>query len=196
MFAGAARVSSQDAELTPPPNLRMLAIPAAGENVGVRKLGVRRVGPQGANSDSWEAYVGLRNDGLRPREVELTLAFGGTQAGSKTLTLEPGAESQTNFTFHARQTGLVEAKIRTTNGRGDSFPQDDRAVIELTIHEGRNRQVRRMCEAVGHPVRRLVRTRVGPLRATGVGPGTWRRLGPEEIVALVRHIGSADESAD
>ena len=74
--------------------------------------------------------------------------------------------------------------------------QDDRAVIELIIHEGRNRQVRRMCEAVGHPVRRLVRTRVGPLRATGVAPGDWRRLAPEEVIALVRAIGKPDETAE
>lgn len=72
----------------------------------------------------------------------------------------------------------------------------DRAVVELIIHEGRNRQVRRMCEAIGHPVRRLVRTRVGPLRATGVAPGEWRQLGPEEIVALVRHSGKTPETGD
>jgi 23S rRNA pseudouridine2605 synthase len=57
-------------------------------------------------------------------------------------------------------------------------------VLRLTIHEGRYRQVRRMCEAVGHPVRRLVRTRIGPLRDTGLAPGRWRALSAEEVRGL------------
>jgi 23S rRNA pseudouridine2605 synthase len=57
-------------------------------------------------------------------------------------------------------------------------------VLRLVIHEGRNRQVRRMCEAVGHPVERLVRTRIGPLRDTTLAPGRWRHLSPEEVRAL------------
>jgi 23S rRNA pseudouridine2605 synthase len=56
--------------------------------------------------------------------------------------------------------------------------------IELTIHEGRNRQVRRMCEAVGHPVRRLVRTRIGPLHDHRLAPGVWRRLTRGEVRSL------------
>lgn len=56
--------------------------------------------------------------------------------------------------------------------------------MELVIHEGRNRQVRRMCEAVGHPVRRLVRTRIGPVRDTALAPGHWRPLRPTEVRAL------------
>lgn len=57
-------------------------------------------------------------------------------------------------------------------------------VIGLVIHEGRNRQVRRMCEAVGHPVRRLVRTRIGPLAERRLKPGEWRVLELEEVRAL------------
>ncbi len=59
-------------------------------------------------------------------------------------------------------------------------------VLRITIHEGRNRQVRRMAEAVGHPVRRLVRTRVGPLRTGGLRPGEWRLLAQDEVRALER----------
>jgi 23S rRNA pseudouridine2605 synthase len=58
------------------------------------------------------------------------------------------------------------------------------AALEIVIHEGRNRQVRRMCEAVGHPVRRLVRTRFGPLRDHSLAPGQWRALTQAEIRAL------------
>ena len=57
-------------------------------------------------------------------------------------------------------------------------------VLRLVIHEGRNRQVRRMCEAVGHPVRRLVRTRIGPLADRRLKPGEWRALDLEEVRAL------------
>jgi len=57
-------------------------------------------------------------------------------------------------------------------------------VLRLVIHEGRNRQVRRMCDAVGHPVRRLVRTRIGTLRDTALAPGHWRPLRAAEVQAL------------
>lgn len=56
--------------------------------------------------------------------------------------------------------------------------------LEITIHEGRNRQVRRMCGAVGHPVVALTRVAFGSLRLGGLAPGEHRRLGPEEIAGL------------
>jgi 23S rRNA pseudouridine2605 synthase len=59
-------------------------------------------------------------------------------------------------------------------------------VVRITIHEGRNRQVRRMCDAVGHPVRRLVRTRIGPLADRDLPPGEWRALSQDEVLALER----------
>jgi 23S rRNA pseudouridine2605 synthase len=58
--------------------------------------------------------------------------------------------------------------------------------IELSIHEGRNRQVRRMLEAVGHPVRRLHRSRYAGLTLDGLGPGKWRELAKSEVDALAR----------
>lgn len=59
-------------------------------------------------------------------------------------------------------------------------------VLKIVIHEGRNRQVRRMCSAVGHPVLRLVRTRIGPLRDASLAPGQWRPLATDEVRALER----------
>jgi 23S rRNA pseudouridine2605 synthase len=56
--------------------------------------------------------------------------------------------------------------------------------IELTIHEGKNRQVRRMCEAVGHPVRALQRVGFGPLRLGRLAPGGHRRLTAGELQRL------------
>ena len=58
------------------------------------------------------------------------------------------------------------------------------SVLRIVIHEGRNRQVRRMCDAVGHPVRRLVRTRFGPISDRSLPPGGWRALTLEEVRAL------------
>ena len=57
-------------------------------------------------------------------------------------------------------------------------------VIRIVIHEGRNRQVRRMCEAVGHPVVRLVRTRIGPISDRSLRPGAWRPLEASEVRSL------------
>jgi 23S rRNA pseudouridine2605 synthase len=62
-------------------------------------------------------------------------------------------------------------------------------VLRIVIHEGRNRQVRRMCEAVGHPVRRLVRVRIGPLADRALAPGRWRALTLEEVRALSEAVG-------
>jgi 23S rRNA pseudouridine2605 synthase len=62
--------------------------------------------------------------------------------------------------------------------------RDASAAVELGIHEGRNRQVRRMFDAVGHPVIRLVRTRVGPVSDRRLAPGEWRALRPGEVRAL------------
>jgi 23S rRNA pseudouridine2605 synthase len=59
-------------------------------------------------------------------------------------------------------------------------------LLRITIHEGRNRQVRRMCEAVGTPVVRLVRTRIGPLNDRSLKPGEWRSLTQEEVRSLER----------
>jgi 23S rRNA pseudouridine2605 synthase len=68
--------------------------------------------------------------------------------------------------------------------------------LRITIHEGRNRQVRRMCEAVGHPVQRLVRTRVGPVRIGTLAPGQWRALAPGEVRALEQAVRSGAEPPD
>ena len=62
-------------------------------------------------------------------------------------------------------------------------------LIRLVITEGRNRQVRRMTEAVGHPVKRLVRVAIGPLQVGRLKPGTYRKLSPAEVRALYKAAG-------
>ncbi len=57
-------------------------------------------------------------------------------------------------------------------------------LLRITIHEGRNRQIRRMCDTIGHPVKRLVRVRIGSLSDHTLAPGAWRALGVEEVREL------------
>ena len=72
--------------------------------------------------------------------------------------------------------GVVSAPARVARrGRG---------VVRLVVHEGRYHQVRRMCEAVGYPVRRLVRTRLGPITDERLAPGECRELSAQEVRAL------------
>ena len=69
----------------------------------------------------------------------------------------------------------------------DSGPRG--SIVEITLHSGKNRIVRRMLDAVGHPVTRLARTRLGPLRLGNLRPGQTRPLSGEEIAALQQEIG-------
>jgi len=64
-----------------------------------------------------------------------------------------------------------------------------KAWLRITIREGRRREVRRMCEAVGHPVERLVRVRFGPIELGRLEPGRWRPLDEREIAALRAAVG-------
>ena len=67
--------------------------------------------------------------------------------------------------------------------------QQGRVVLLITIKEGRNRQIRRMCEAVGLEVARLRRISIGPLKLGMLKPGTWRELSAEELRAIRTAIG-------
>ena len=83
---------------------------------------------------------------------------------------------------HARLREGVELEDgRTSPGEG---PPDRPGELELTIHEGRKRQVRRMCEAVGHRVETLERIAFGPLRLGNLPPGGHRRLTAAEVERL------------
>ena len=64
-----------------------------------------------------------------------------------------------------------------------------RAMVEVVLHEGRKHVVRRLLAAVGHPVERLVRTRVGPIRLGDLRPGRSRTLSPVEVARLYQEVG-------
>jgi 23S rRNA pseudouridine2605 synthase len=82
-------------------------------------------------------------------------------------------------TIEGRRT--APAEIQLMPGRDESH-----ARLRITIREGRNRQVRNMFDAIGHPVDRLVRVAVGPIRDTRLKTGYWRDLTKEEVAALKR----------
>src|SRR3954452_3153695 len=65
----------------------------------------------------------------------------------------------------------------------------EQTIVQITIHEGRQRQVRQMFDSVGHPVVRLKRVRIGPLEDPDMPPGHWRELTPAEIARLQRATG-------
>ncbi len=79
----------------------------------------------------------------------------------------------------------------------DSFrivqAQGERAIVEVVLHEGRNHIVRRLLDAVGHPVSRLVRTRIGPVHLGGQRVGTLRELTRSELADLHRLLDATPE---
>jgi 23S rRNA pseudouridine2605 synthase len=138
-----------------------------------------RVFPVGRLDWDTEGLLLLTNDG--PLAHALTHP---SQGVPKTYLAEVGGAPSRGTLRRLREgvdlddgrTAPAKARLAQTTPTG--------AALEIVIHEGRNRQVRRMCEAVGHPVRRLVRTRFGPLRDHSLAPGQWRALTQAEIRAL------------
>jgi 23S rRNA pseudouridine2605 synthase len=135
-----------------------------------------RVFPVGRLDADTEGLLLLTNDGELANRVAhprhgvakeyLTTVSGGAVSPAAIRRLREGVELEDGPTAPAK------------------VSQPEPGVLRITIHEGRNRQVRRMCEAVGHPVTRLVRTRIGPLRDHRLAPGTWRLLTQDEVRQL------------
>jgi 23S rRNA pseudouridine2605 synthase len=82
-------------------------------------------------------------------------------------------------TIDGRPTGPAQVVLRPVGRRGD-----DSATLIVTIREGRNRQVRKMCEAIGHPVTHLKRVAIGPIRDAKLPLGRWRDLTAAEVTKL------------
>ncbi len=136
-----------------------------------------RVYPVGRLDAETEGLLLLTNDGDLANRIAhpshgvekeyLAEVSGGTCGRARLRRLREGVELEDGVTAPAKVTNPTPG------------------VLRLVIHEGRNRQVRRMCEAVGHPVTRLVRVRIGPLRDGALQPGEWRELDQSEVRALV-----------
>lgn len=129
-----------------------------------------------------EGLLLLTNDGelcnhlMHPRygvEKTYRVVCDGTLSASEIATLTNGVQLEDGITAPAKVTNIR----RSTTG-GTAF--------SITIHEGRNRQIRRMLEAVGHRTLRLKREAYGPLKLGELKPGEWRYLSEEELAALAR----------
>lgn len=90
---------------------------------------------------------------------------------------------------------LLEGRRTAPAGVERLHPEDGGVWLAITIHEGRKRQVRQMCQAVGLEVRRLVRTRFGSLTLEGLSLGAHRRLSVRELVRLRRDAGLGESNA-
>jgi len=140
-----------------------------------------RVFPVGRLDYETEGLLVLTNDGelanllAHPRhgvDKEYLVEVEGTPSPAAIRRLREGVDLDDG------RSAPAEARVVQARDGGDT------AAIEIVVHEGRNRIVRRMCEAIGHPVRRLVRTRIGPLADARLRPGSWRPLGHDEVRAL------------
>jgi 23S rRNA pseudouridine2605 synthase len=136
-----------------------------------------RVHPVGRLDTDTEGLLLLTNDGELTHRLthpsfgvdkEYLAEVEGQPSPAAVRRLRQGVELEDGPTAPAKVTVLAPNQLR------------------ITIHEGRNRQVRRMCEAVGHRVVRLVRSRVGPITDRRLGPGEWRELTAAEVRALER----------
>ena len=136
-------------------------------------LAARLTHPRHGVERSYEARVA----GMPDAEALRQLREGIPLDGHRTLPAEATLLNAKHDT-EGRSKGL---RPREREGTGT---REREGVVQLTIREGRNRQVRRMLEAVGHPVRELARTRIGPLTDRRLKVGTWRDLTKEEVTTL------------
>jgi 23S rRNA pseudouridine2605 synthase len=137
-----------------------------------------RVYPVGRLDADTEGLLIMTNDGDLAHRIAhpshgvdkeyLAEVRGGKVAGGSLRKLRDGIELEDGRTAPAK------------------VSQPEPGVLRIVIHEGRNRQVRRMCEAVGHPVDRLVRVRIGPIADRNLPPGAWRPLETDEVLDLAR----------
>jgi 23S rRNA pseudouridine2605 synthase len=141
-----------------------------------------RVHPVGRLDAATEGLLVLTNDGeltqrlTHPRfgvDKEYLAVVGGSPTPAEIRRLREGVQLDDGPTAPARVALMAPNQVR------------------IIIHEGRNRQVRRMCDAVGHPVLRLIRTRIGPIADRRLAPGEWRPLTPGEVRSLEQAAAAA-----
>ncbi len=142
-----------------------------------------RVFPVGRLDQDTEGLLLLTNDGelanrlMHPRyrvEREYLAEVEGRPTDGALAALRRGVE-------------LEDGPARAVSARR-AGASGDRGAVRIVMTEGRKREVRRLLDAVGLPVRRLIRVRVGPIRLGRLRPGEIRDLGPDELRQLLRHV--------
>ena len=92
-----------------------------------------------------------------------------------------------------RKEGRSTGASRTARVQVEIIKRDrDRTTLQITLKEGRNRQVRRMLASIGYPIKKLERVAIGPLRLKGIARGAWRELSRDELRTLRRLLRSRD----
>ena len=149
-----------------------------------------RLFPVGRLDAASEGLMLLTNDGTLA-QVLLHPSFEVPRTYRVSVTGSVGAQDLRRLTRGISIQGRVSA-VQSARAleRGE-----DRSVLELTLTEGRRRQIRDLMQAIGNPVKRLVRVRFGPLRLRGLKSGQWRSLSTEEAQALERMVEQARQSA-
>ena len=148
---------------------------------------VERLFPVGRLDADSEGLLLLTNDGGLTQRLThpsygvdkeyLVSVEGGSLSRGSLRTLREGVELDDGVTSPAKVSELQPG------------------LLKFVIHEGRNRQIRRMCEAVGHRVTRLVRTRIGPLSDNTLKPGEWRDVDVSEVRGIETAIAAAQDQA-
>jgi 23S rRNA pseudouridine2605 synthase len=148
---------------------------------------VPRVFPVGRLDTESEGLILLTNDG----DLALRLTHPRFGVTKTYLTWLEGVPADRDLARLRRGVQLEDGPARPVSVRRKSVSAD-RSLVEIVVAEGRKREVRRMFEAIGFPVARLVRTAIGPLRDQKLKPGEWRLLTPSEVLALHRAEGSPE----
>ena len=139
-----------------------------------------RVYPVGRLDKDSEGLLIMTNDGAFANAVAHPKSH---VAKTYRVTLRPGANEEqlvqisTGILIDGKMTAPAKARVLEQ--------QQGRAVVEIVLYEGRNREIRKMCEALGLEVARLKRTAVGPVRLAMLPQGRWRELSKEEVKALL-----------
>ena len=143
-----------------------------------------RVFPVGRLDRDTEGLLLLTNDG----ELAHRLTHPSYAVEKEYLAEVDGAPSNRQLGRLKRGVDLDDGVARAVEARAAGGSRG-RGAVRLVMVEGRKREVRRMLEAVGLPVRRLIRLRVGPVRLGRMRPGELRELEPEDVRALYRAAG-------
>lgn len=147
-----------------------------------------RVYPVGRLDRESEGLLLLTNDGAFanamthparhvPKTYRVTVRPGVTEEQMTKLT--------TGLMIDGKKTAPAEVNVVTK--------EEGRVVLQMTLYEGRNRQIRKMCEALGLEVARLKRTAVGPVKLGMLPQGKWRALNGQEVDKLLRAAGKASK---